>query len=1017
MSRPVFISYSRGTSAPHARALAESLGDLVFLDTSGIDDGDQFPQHLLEAILDSSVVVIFATKVYSERRFCRLEMRLALAGGDAAGSHIVLALGEGCDTVLDAMPAAIASHSWPAADAAERLDALVHKNLGQRLPAIRARLSPDEAKRLASAFLEESKLPEPQSLLDIVCSFPPGVSGQSIGARFVGRADLLCRIHLVLSEGTSGAAQLTSRITAGAGFGKTRLTVEYVHRYGPRYYPGGIFWVDAGSSAIEGELWRVLSALDPNVPNLAEMRGQGRDVQRELERALRKIDQPALYVIDNIPEADHGADPPAIAAFCPAIGAVTVLANSRQDTREENVTRIPVDALGCDSAILLLTDTVSGAATLSWAEWGRIVEWVGDLPLALDLLNRSLALGSISPRDLLNRVHSTDQPPSATGELDRLREGLRGQVPKNAVRGVTETFSISIEKLDGTTQQLALLLAQLASAPIPEAFMEALPDELRSPAIRAALRSRHFVTSSDDLSFGVMHRLMADFLRRVPEGLAQKLFGGACTVLRKAMPPDRCRDPRHWPVMRLCRPHAEALFARGSAVDVMAMESSELGSRAAMLAWAQGEHAGAQRLWERVLEVTKRVLGDEHPDTLPSMGNLALALLAEGDHWEARRLQERVLEVTIRVRGEDHRETLTSMSNLAMTLAAQGDHVGARRLQERVLKVNTRVLGEEHPDTLTAMNNLSGTLGAQGDHVGARRVQERVRELSTRVLGEEHPDTLTSMDNLACTLREQGDHAEARRLQERVLGVMTRVLGERHPDTLAAMNNLAETVWAQGDHAGAGRLWERVLEVRKNSLGDEHPDTLASMGNMALTLLVQGDHAGARRLQERVLEMNTHVLGEEHSTTLTSMGNMAWTLLAQGDHAGARQLQERVLEVSTRVLGEKHSDTLRAMNNLSGTLGAQGDHAAARTLQEQVLEASTRVLGEEHPNTLTSMNNLALTLGAQGDIQGALRLLRKCDSGRRKVLGEDQPATVATTALLKRLEAQLQDEPPSAQPG
>jgi hypothetical protein len=439
-------------------------------------------------------------------------------------------------------------------------------------------------------------VPEPQSLHGIVCSCPPGVAGQSIGARFVGRADLLRDIHRALSPGSGAAvAQLTGRITAGGGLGKTRLAVEYLHRYGTLYYKGGIFWVNAASSSIEGEFWRVLSALDSRVPNLAVMRGRGRDVRRELERALRKIGQPALYVIDDIQEAGPGADPPAIGDFCPAVAAVTVLATSRQDTREESVRRIEVETLARDSAILLLTDNVPGAAALSWADWGRIAEWVGDLPIALDLLNRSLALGSISPRALVERVHSTAQPPSATVELDRLSEALRGQVPKGAVRGVTEAFSISFEKLDGTAQQVA----QLDPAPIPEAFMEALLEEWKIPGVRAALRSRHFVTSGGDVSFGVMHRLLADFLRNMAGGPSTDLLERACKVLRQVMTPDACRDPRHWPLMRLCRPHAEALFARGSAIDVAAVASSEIGNMAAFL-------AGARRLQEQMPGVLAR---------------------------------------------------------------------------------------------------------------------------------------------------------------------------------------------------------------------------------------------------------------------------------------------------------------------------------------------------------------------------------------------------------------------------
>jgi hypothetical protein len=216
MPRPVFISYARQANRTHAQALAAKLGDLAFLDTTAIDDGDHFPHHLLDGILDASIVVIFATQAYTASRFCRLEMRLALAGGDAEASHLVLALGDASNAALEAMPTAVAGQNWPPAEATDRLHALVQRLLQNRPPPIRN-------------------------------SLPPGVAGQSIGARFVGRADLLRSIHRVLQEGTGGAAQLTSRLTAAGGFGKTRIAIEYLYRYGTRY-PGGIFWVNAASS-------------------------------------------------------------------------------------------------------------------------------------------------------------------------------------------------------------------------------------------------------------------------------------------------------------------------------------------------------------------------------------------------------------------------------------------------------------------------------------------------------------------------------------------------------------------------------------------------------------------------------------------------------------------------------------------------------------------------------------------------------------------------------------------------
>src|SRR6266700_2733162 len=183
MPHEVFISYARNASAAHAQALAAKLGEVAFLDTEAIDNGDQFPPRLLTGLLGAMVVVVFATKAYSEHRFCRLEMRLALAGGDAVASHVVFALGAGYGAVLEAT---------------SRLDELVRQRLTLHSVPLRSVSHEAEAQRLSAAFLEESNVPEPQ-LLDGKCSLPLGVANRSIGSRFVGRAKELSRIHEILS--------------------------------------------------------------------------------------------------------------------------------------------------------------------------------------------------------------------------------------------------------------------------------------------------------------------------------------------------------------------------------------------------------------------------------------------------------------------------------------------------------------------------------------------------------------------------------------------------------------------------------------------------------------------------------------------------------------------------------------------------------------------------------------------------------------------------------------------------
>jgi hypothetical protein len=82
--------------------------------------------------------------------------------------------------------------------------------------------------------------------------------------------------------------------------------------------------------------------------------------------------------------------------------------------------------------------------------------------------------------------------------------------------------------------------------------------------------------------------------------------------------------------------------------------------------------------------------------------------LHEDWRWrEAEELFVQVMETSLRVRGEEHPDTLTSIANLASTYRNQGRWKEAEELEVQVMETRKRVLGEEHPSTLTGIANLS----------------------------------------------------------------------------------------------------------------------------------------------------------------------------------------------------------------------------------------------------------------------------------------------------------------------
>ena len=130
----------------------------------------------------------------------------------------------------------------------------------------------------------------------------------------------------------------------------------------------------------------------------------------------------------------------------------------------------------------------------------------------------------------------------------------------------------------------------------------------------------------------------------------------------------------------------------------------------------------------------KREFGDDDPNTLTAMLDLAEITFNQGRLIATRKLEEAVVAGRTKLLGENHPETLRAMRKLGVTLGAQGELVAARELQQRVVTEMRALWGDENFETLRAVNNLAGTLAAAGGL--ATGVCETI-VTSCRVLGDQ----------------------------------------------------------------------------------------------------------------------------------------------------------------------------------------------------------------------------------------------------------------------------------------
>jgi tetratricopeptide (TPR) repeat protein len=917
MEYDVFFSYPHKDSSEVERIhkALQDLGLEVWIDKTEILDFESITNSIVKGLTQSKVLLAYYSLNYWHSRACQWELTAAFLAAQSEGDPR--------KRILIINPEEKVEHIHPV----ELRDELFLTEFKDD----------DSLEDLVSRVKNHI-----QGITNVVgeihaLSQPRWYGNKGVGSnRFVGRLPDMWKIHSALHASgvpviTGSYANPVVQVQGMGGVGKSLLAEEYALRYSAAF-PGGVFWLRAfGNDNLK-------TALNPEeleaerasqIFNLAVAYGipvkdrSPAEIETQLSRELERNEKPFLWVVDDIPtglkvwELKRWFSPT-------SLGRTLITTRSKEYSVLGKL--VPLGVLEPEEAYELLTFWRKPESEKEKDAAFMLIADLGYHALAVEVAGAYLG----ASKGIKSFSKFRKELASPTRDELELSAKLKGVLPTGHEKSIASTFSRSIECLGEEGRDLLRLASMIAAAPIPPSLVSSIFSEVdKIDESSGELRAIDAISQADMLSlaergedeFGALsvHVLISRTFKfkDTKYERSEMLFNAAVSTLIKKL--SIITDRRIHNELRPDIIHARSVTSSKDGILI-----ANLMDWVARYDRIQGSYKSAETLLRLMWDIRTRILGDEHPDTLASINNLAITLKDQGDYAGARKLEEQVLELQRKTLGDKHPSTLNTMNNLANTLSDQGDYAGARKLKEQVLEVRRKVLGDEHPDTLETMSNLANTLSDQGDYDEARRLQEQVFGIFQKVLGDEHPHTLLIKSNLANTFYYQGDYTRARILQEQVLEVMRKVLGDEHPGTLLTMNNLAVELFSLGDYAGARNLQEHLFKIYKKVLGDEHPDTLLTMNNLANTLSMQGDYPKARKLQEHLLEISQKVLGDEHPSTLTTMNNLANTFYYQGDYAGAIKLYEQVFELRQKVLGDEHPDTLKTMNCISAMLSYWG---------------------------------------------------------------------------------------------
>jgi hypothetical protein len=481
------------------------------------------------------------------------------------------------------------------------------------------------------------------------------------------------------------------------GIGKTELVLQYVIEYLKNNTdPGGVCWLKGGEDLgiqIINFAYTYLDLIPP-----AELEQIAERVQWCWQKWQQQGEKTVLIVIDNA--SNYGS----IESFLPpSPSRFWILLTSRTKFTHP-VENHEIKVLGEAAALRLLGSFEPHAAervgqALDTAK--QICQWLGYLPLGLELVARYLAnKPDLTIAKLWERLEAKKLAAKSL---------LAAAAEMTADWGVIAAFELSWQELDSAERELAALLSLFALADIPWQLVAACladGEEEELEDARDKLCDASLLTRTGENIYE-LHQLLREFFALKLQELPQREefitnFATVLTQVAKTVPQTVTLDRQA--ELTLYLPHLTAAteFANYLPDDDKTWCCTSL----ARYYQSQSLFTTAENWYRTALAIREEQLGANHPTTATSLNNLAELYRVMGRYPAAEPLYVRSLAIREEQLGANHPDTATSLNNLALLYESMGRYPAAEPLYVRSIEIVAASLGDEHPNTQTILNNF-----------------------------------------------------------------------------------------------------------------------------------------------------------------------------------------------------------------------------------------------------------------------------------------------------------------------
>jgi len=680
---------------------------------------------------------------------------------------------------------------------------------------------------------------------------------------FVGRDKDLEQLHVFLQQPDQDRVQIVA-ITGMGGIGKTKLAKQYAHRCRENY-TGGIWLIEA-----QGRVEQVLSygrRMKLEAPDSSLMNEER--VHWYYDRWLEEVPVgKRLLIFDDVLSYEE------VALLLPQDSRFSVLLTTRVQIGKP-IQRLDLSILDRASAFRLLRRFVSNDTRIAKEVESakKLCDWVGRLPLGIELIGRHLANRTLELSKLLKRL-----------EKQKLRSTVLNDrpLPEMSYKSNLESaFELNWQLLDDAAKQMSGLLSLFAPVLIdPEWIKTCLLkwDEEKQEGALSDLTRWSFISLQGGQY--LLHPLIREFFSMKLESelsfLRKEFLTNIVSALEFLFPETRRYED--WLLCSCLHPHVKSILVVTKSQNMESLEVMRLLNKVAYYLFEQAQYKEARLTYYRLYFICKQNISVRESEAIDCLNGMVEVFEALGKYDKAERFAKIAIEL-IRKSPNPYLLALAKCQyNLGMIYEGKGKYFQAEKCLTEAQLIQEQELGTEGLDTARTYHYLGKVRYLKRQYAEAEAELLKALNIRKNLLGENNADVVVTTDVLASVYIKQGKYDEAEKQLRTVLKIKKTIKELEHPYSARSWNSFGILYCRQGNYSKAEESYKKSIEIWERYFKDNHPDEGKTLSNLAGLLCFLEKFDEAEQWYQKSLRILEQKLGRDHPDTATVLFNYGFNL-------------------------------------------------------------------------------------------------------------------------------------------